>query len=95
MIGAWAGEIGQTQFLPSTYLKFAVDFEGLGHRDLVHSALNALATTNYLKNYGRLSRKPWTEGTANFGVLQKWNESEVYANTVAYFATRLPKRTLA
>src|SRR5262249_37403687 len=42
MIGACAGEIGQTQFLPSTYLKFAVDFEGLGHRDLIHSVLNAL-----------------------------------------------------
>ena len=50
MIGAWAGEIGQTQFLPSAYLKFAVDFEGYGHRDLIHSALNALASTaNYLK----------------------------------------------
>jgi lytic murein transglycosylase len=88
MIGAWAGEVGQTQFLPSTYLKFAVDFEGLGHRD----PLNALASTaNYLKNYGWLSGKPWMEGTANLGVLQKWNESEVYAKTVAYFATRLAK----
>ena len=53
MIGAWAGEIGQTQFLPSAYLKFAVDFEGTGRRDLIHSSLNALASTaNYLKNYG-------------------------------------------
>ena len=92
MIGAWAGEVGQTQFLPSTYLKFAVDFEGLGHRDLIHSALNALASTaNYLKNYGWLSGRPWMEGTANLGVLQKWNESEVYAKTIAYFATRLAK----
>ncbi len=92
MIGAWAGEVGQTQFLPSTYLKFAVDFEGLGHRDLIHSALNALASTaNYLKNYGWLSGKQWMEGTANLGVLQKWNESEIYAKTVAYFATRLAK----
>jgi membrane-bound lytic murein transglycosylase B len=48
MIGAWAGKVGQTQFLPSAYLKFAVDFEGLGHRDLVHSALNALASTAML-----------------------------------------------
>ena len=92
MIGAWAGEVGQTQFLPSTYLKFAVDFEGLGHRDLIHSALNALASTaNYLKNYGWASGQPWSEGTGNFLVLQKWNESEVYAKTVAYFATRLAK----
>ena len=92
MIGAWAGEIGQTQFLPSAYLKFAVDFEGYGHRDLIHSALNALASTaNYLKSYGWASGKPWTEGTPNFAVLQKWNESEVYAKTVAYFAIRLAK----
>jgi membrane-bound lytic murein transglycosylase B len=50
---AWAGEIGQMQFLSSTYLKFAVDFEGYGRRDLIHSALNALASTaNYLKSYG-------------------------------------------
>src|SRR5438552_16045576 len=52
MIGAWAGEIGQTQFLPSAYLKFAIDFEGYGRRDLVHSGLNALASTaNHLKSY--------------------------------------------
>jgi len=92
MIGAWAGEIGQTQFLASSYLKFAVDFEGYGRRDLIHSALNALASTaNYLKNYGWTSNQPWTEGSANFRVLQKWNESEVYAKTVAYFAMRLEK----
>jgi len=92
MIGAWAGEIGQTQFLPSSYLKFAVDFEGRGHRDLIHSALNALASTaNYLKSYGWTKDKPWTEDAVNFTTLQKWNESEVYAKTVAAFAIRLAK----
>ena len=92
MIGAWAGEIGQTQLLPSSYLKFAVDFDGYGHRDLIHSPLNALASTaNYLKSYGWTSNQPWTEGSPNFQVLQKWNESEVYAKTVAYFAMRLEK----
>jgi lytic murein transglycosylase len=92
MIGAWAGEIGQTQFMPSAYLKFAVDFEGQGHRDLIHSALNALASTaNYLKSYGWTKDKPWTEGAVNFTVLQKWNDSEVYAKTVSAFATRLAK----
>jgi lytic murein transglycosylase len=92
MIGAWAGEIGQTQFMPSAYLKFAVDFEGQGRRDLIHSALNALASTaNYLKSYGWAKDKPWTEGAVNSTVLQKWNESEVYAKTVSAFATRLAK----
>ena len=35
MRGAWAGEIGQTQFMPSSYIKFAVDFDGNGRRDLL------------------------------------------------------------
>lgn len=92
MIGAWAGEIDQTQLLPSSYLKFAIDFEGYGHRDLIHSPLNALASTaNYLKSYGWTINQPWTEGSSNFHVLQKWNDSEVYAKTVAYFAMRLGK----
>jgi lytic murein transglycosylase len=90
MRGAWAGEIGQTQFLPSAYLKFAVDFDGLGHRDLIRSSPNALASTaNYLKSYGWTRDQPWMPGSANFNTLMKWNESEVYAKTVAYFATRL------
>ena len=92
MIGAWAGEIGQTQLLPSSYLSFAVDFDGYGHRDLIHSAPNALASTaNYLKKYGWTPGQPWAEGSVNFNALRKWNESEVYAKTVAYFATRLEK----
>ena len=92
MIGAWAGEIGQTQLLPSSYLSFAVDFDGYGHRDLIHSPPNALASTaNYLKKYGWTPDQPWAEGSANFDALQKWNKSEVYAKTVAYFATRLEK----
>ena len=90
MLGAWAGEIGQTQFLPSSYIKFAVDFDGYGRRDLIRSTPNALASTaNYLKSYGWVRDQPWTPSSANFNALLKWNESEVYAKTVAYFATRL------
>jgi membrane-bound lytic murein transglycosylase B len=92
MIGAWAGEIGQTQFLPSTYLKFAVDFEGHGRRDLIHSALTALASTaNYFNSSGWTSGGPWTEAAANFPVLRKWNDSEIYTKTIASFAMRLQK----
>jgi lytic murein transglycosylase len=92
MIGAWAGEIGQTQFLPSTYLKFAVDFEGHGRRDLIHSALTALASTaNYFNSYGWTSGGPWTEAAVNFPVLRKWNDSEIYTKTIASFAMRLQK----
>jgi lytic murein transglycosylase len=90
MRGAWAGEIGQTQFLPSSYLKFAVDYNGDGRRDLIHDVPDVLASTaNYLKGYSWQRGQPWGEGTANFQVLLQWNASQVYTKTVAYFAQRL------
>jgi lytic murein transglycosylase len=88
--GAWAGEIGQTQFLPSSYLKYAVDYDGSGHRDLIRSVPDVLASTaNYLKGYGWQKGQPWDEGSANFQVLLQWNASQVYTKTVAYFADQL------
>ena len=48
MRGQWAGEIGQTQFLPSSYYKYAVDFDGDGRRDLVHSVPDVLASTSII-----------------------------------------------
>jgi len=88
--GAWAGEIGQTQFMPSSYVKYAVDFDGNGKRDLLHSAPDVLASTaNFLASYGWQRGKGWEPGSPNFAVLQQWNKSEVYAKTVAYFATQL------
>ena len=90
MRGAWAGEIGQTQFLPSSYLKYAVDYDGNGRRDLIHSVPDVLASTaNYLKGYGWQRGQPWGEGTANFQVLLQWNAAQVYTKTVAYFAQQL------
>jgi len=90
MRGAWAGEIGQTQFLPSSYLKYAVDYDGNGRRDLIRSVPDVLASTaNYLKGYGWQRGQPWGEGTANFQVLLQWNASQVYTRTVAYFAQQL------
>ncbi len=90
MRGAWAGELGQTQFLPSSYLKFAVDFDGNGRRDLIRSVPDVLASTaNYLKGYGWQRGQPWTEGTQNFAVLKEWNKAAVYQKTIALFATRL------
>ena len=90
MRGAWAGELGQTQFLPTGYVKFAVDFDGNGRRDLIHSVPDVLASTaNYLKGYGWQRGQPWTEGTHNFAVLKEWNKALVYQKTIALFATRL------
>jgi membrane-bound lytic murein transglycosylase B len=90
MRGGWAGELGQTQFLPSSYLRFAVDFDGDGRRDLIHSSADALASTaNYIKGYGWKAGAPWGEGTANFGVLTGWNKAEVYRRTIVYFAKQI------
>ena len=90
MRGAWAGELGQTQFMPSAYVKFAVDFDGRGRRDLIHDVPDVLASTaNYLHSYGWQRGQPWTPGSANFAVIQQWNKSDVYSRTIAYFATRL------
>ncbi len=90
MHGAWAGEIGQTQFLPSSYLKFAVDYDGSGRRDLIHSVPDVLASTaNYLKGYGWQRGQAWDEGSPNFQVLLQWNASQVYTKTVAAFADQL------
>ena len=53
LIGAYAGEIGQTQFLPSSYIKYGVDYDGNGHVDLRHSVPDVLASTaNLLKVNG-------------------------------------------
>ena len=90
MRGAWAGEIGQTQFMPSSYIKFAVDFDGNGRRDLLHSAPDVLASTaNFLASHGWQRGKDWGPGSANFAAIQEWNKSEVYAKTIGYFATQL------
>ncbi len=88
--GAWAGEIGQTQFLPSSFMKFAVDFDGNGRRDLTRSVPDVLASTaNYLRGYGWRRGERFTEGSANFEVLKGWNKSQVYQKTIAAFGTRL------
>ncbi len=90
MIGAYAGEIGQTQFLPSSYIKYGVDFDGNGHVDLRHSAPDVLASTaNLLRVNGWQARAPYGQGTANFEAMREWNHSELYRRTIVYFAERL------
>ena len=90
LLGAWAGEIGQTQFLPSSYVKFAVDFDGNGRRDLIRSVPDALGSTaNYLRGYGWQRGGALAEGTPNFAVLREWNRAQVYQKTIALFAQRL------
>ena len=58
--GSWAGAFGHTQFMPSTYRRLAVDFDGDGRRDLVDSVPDALASTaNFLRDAGWRSGEPW------------------------------------
>src|SRR5690606_2162936 len=60
LVGSWAGAFGHTQFMPSTYRRIAVDFDGDGRRDLVGSIPDALASTaNYLKRSGWRTGQPW------------------------------------
>jgi lytic murein transglycosylase len=95
MLGAWAGEMGQTQFLPSSYERFAVDFDGDGHADLIGSSADALASTaNYLREHGYRAGEPYVEGSSNFAALATWNASDNYVKAVALFASKLapPKR---
>ena len=83
MRGAWAGEIGQTQFMPSSYLKY-------GQGDMIHNPVDALSSTaNYLHAYGWQRGAGWDEGQANFNVLLQWNAATVYSKTIALFADKL------
>ncbi|MDX2266274.1 MAG: lytic murein transglycosylase [Hyphomicrobiales bacterium] len=62
LIGAWAGEIGQMQFLPAHYLNYGVDFDGDGKVDLRNSVPDVLASTaNLLKGMGWRRSEPWLE----------------------------------
>jgi lytic murein transglycosylase len=62
MIGSWAGELGQTQFLPSHYFKHAVDYDGDGRRNLMRSVPDVIASTgNFLKFLGWQAHQPWLE----------------------------------
>jgi lytic murein transglycosylase len=90
LVGAYAGEIGQTQFLPSSYIKYGVDYDGNGHVDLRHSVPDVLASTaNLLKVNGWRAGEPFGEGTPNFEVMREWNRSTIYRKTLVLFAERL------
>ena len=59
-LGSWAGAFGHTQFMPSTYARLAVDFDGDGRRDLVGSVPDALASTaHFLQRGGWKTGQPW------------------------------------
>src|ERR1700760_155182 len=93
LIGAYAGEIGQTQFLPSSYIKYGVDFDGDGRVDLRHSVPDVLASTaNLLHTNGFKMGGDYGEGSANFDAMREWNHAVIYRKTIAYFADQLVGR---
>jgi lytic murein transglycosylase len=60
MIGSWAGELGQTQMMPSEYIKYAVDYDGDGKRNLIRSVPDVIGSTaNYLVSLGWKRGEPW------------------------------------
>lgn len=60
LVGSWAGAFGHTQFMPTTYERLAVDFDGDGHRDLTASVPDALASTaHFLQKAGWKTGLPW------------------------------------
>jgi lytic murein transglycosylase len=63
MIGSWAGELGQTQFLPTHYFNYAVDYDGDGHRNLLRSPADVIGSTaNYIANGLKWRRgEPWLQ----------------------------------
>jgi lytic murein transglycosylase len=63
MVGSWAGELGQTQFLPTHYFNYAVDYDGDGRRDLLHSPADVIGSTaNYIAKGLKWRRgEPWLQ----------------------------------
>ena len=77
MVGAWAGEIGQVQFLPADYIESGVDFDGDGRRDLRHSIPDVLASSaNLLVTHGWQSGGQWLQEVSVPEELP-WQEADI------------------
>lgn len=60
MKSSWGGAMGQPQFLPSSFLKYAVDFDGDGHHNIWGSDADIMASiANYLKQHGWITGRDW------------------------------------
>jgi lytic murein transglycosylase len=77
MIGSWAGEIGQTQFLPTRYLDYAIDYDGDGRINLFSNDDDVIGSTaNYMKNLGWRPDEPWVEEVRVTGDLP-WDKADL------------------
>ena len=74
----------------SPYVKYAVDFDGNGRKDLVRSVPDVLASTaNFLKSNGWKRGQGYQPGSSNYAVLAEWNKAEVYQRTIAVMASKM------
>ncbi|MDO8876313.1 MAG: lytic murein transglycosylase [Pseudolabrys sp.] len=77
MTGNWAGEFGGMQFTPTNYLKYGVDFDGDGRRDLVNSTADTLASAaNYLHSIGWRRGEPWLQ-EVRVPANMPWQEADI------------------
>jgi membrane-bound lytic murein transglycosylase B len=78
--GSYAGAIGVPQFIPSSYRRYAVDFDGDARRDLVGSTEDAIGSVaNYLREHGWQRAAPVAEDVSLEGRWQRWLESQAPA----------------
>ncbi len=76
-VGSWAGELGQTQFLPSHYLNFAVDADGDGVRDLMTSDADIIfSTASFIQHLGWRAGEPWLE-EVRVPARMNWREADL------------------
>ena len=77
MIGSWAGELGQTQFMPTEYMENAVDYDGDGKRNLIRSVPDVIGSTGkYLTHLGWKRGQPWLE-EVRVPANMKWQEADL------------------
>jgi lytic murein transglycosylase len=80
MVGSWAGELGQTQFLPTHYFNYAVDYDGDGRRNLLRSPADVIGSTaNYIANGLKWRRgEPWLqEVRVPAGTSFPWDQADL------------------
>jgi membrane-bound lytic murein transglycosylase B len=87
--GSWAGAMGQVQFMPSSYLKFAEDFDGDGRRDIWNTPADIFASiANYLKGHGWASNAPWGAEVSLSPEVRRRISTEVESRSGTCKATR-------
>ncbi|MEM8651799.1 MAG: lytic murein transglycosylase [Pseudomonadota bacterium] len=87
--GAWAGEIGQTQFLPRRFLEGAVDFDG-GGVDVFRSPPDVIGSTaRWFAVKGWRRGQDYGEGTSNYRIIMEWNRATNYQRTIPRLAKEI------